>query len=36
MGNADKIGVFKEKLVEQNVIDSIFALSTEGKVETGA
>jgi hypothetical protein len=36
MGNADKIGVFKEKLAEQNVIDSIFALSTEGKVETGA
>ena len=36
MGNADKIGLFKEKLAEQNVIDSIFALSTEGKVETGA
>jgi uncharacterized phage-associated protein len=36
MGSEDKIAAFEEKLAEQEVIDSIFGLPTESKVETGA
>ena len=36
MGSEGKIAAFEEKLAEQEVIDSIFGLPTESKVETGA
>ncbi len=36
MGSEDRIAAFEGKLAEQEVIDSIFGLPTESKVETGA